>query len=107
MNNCNRFVSDALQPMAKLSYQYRSFRGTNCATLRRSKQTLGGWPMTAIKHTNLGTAILLAAPQIIQAQGILGNNLVVNGNAETGPAGTATTEVTSIPGWTGTANVLP
>jgi hypothetical protein len=37
----------------------------------------------------------------------MGANLVVNGNAESRPPGTATTEVTSIPGWTGTANVLP
>ena len=43
------------------------------------------------------------------AQSILGNNLIVNGDAEKGPAGTVTTLATSIPGWTvnGTVNVLP
>jgi uncharacterized protein (TIGR03437 family) len=42
-------------------------------------------------------------------QSILGSNLIVNGNAEAGPAGTATALVATVPGWTrnGNANVLP
>src|SRR5580698_3336660 len=54
-------------------------------------------------------AVMLAAAQMIHAQSILGNNLIVNGNAEAGPAGTVATLVSSIPGWTqtGTVNVLP
>jgi len=46
----------------------------------------------------------------MHAQGILGSNLIVNGNAESGSAGTATTAAASIPGWTLTTrniNVLP
>ena len=55
------------------------------------------------------TAALLIAPEIVRSQGILGNNLIVNGNAEAGAAGTPTTPVGSIPGWTltGKSNVLP
>src|SRR5579863_5826995 len=57
-----------------------------------------------------GTAALLAAVQIVDAQGILGGNLIVNGNAEAGSAGTAPTNlVASIPGWTkgtGSVNVI-
>jgi len=59
------------------------------------------WPVCAI--------VLLAAAQIIHAQGILGANLIVNGGAEDGPASTGGTSiVASIPHWTatGTANVL-
>ena len=55
-------------------------------------------------------AVLLNAVQTGNAQGIFGTNLIVNGNAEAGSAGTATTPVASIPGWTLTtrnANVLP
>jgi uncharacterized protein (TIGR03437 family) len=55
-------------------------------------------------------AVLLAAAQTMYGQGILGSNLIVNGNAEAGSAGTATTPVASIPGWTLTTrnvNVLP
>lgn len=54
-------------------------------------------------------AALLFVVQIIHAQGVFGTNLIVNGDAESGTAGTATTVVSSIPGWTrtGTANVLP
>src|SRR5580704_19449042 len=54
--------------------------------------------------------VLLAAAQTMHAQGIFGTNLIVNGNAEAGSAGTATTPVASIPGWTLTTrnvNVLP
>jgi uncharacterized protein (TIGR03437 family) len=55
-------------------------------------------------------AVLLAAAQMVHAQSsILGTNLIVNGNAEAGPAGTGVNDiVTSIPGWTrtGNANVL-
>jgi len=65
--------------------------------------------MSAIKHI-LCTAILLVASGTVDAQGIFGNNLIVNGNAEAGPAGTVTSAAASIPGWTravGSANVLP
>jgi uncharacterized protein (TIGR03437 family) len=57
----------------------------------------------------LCAAVLLAAPQVTCAQGIFGNNLIVNGNAETGAAGTPTVAAASIPGWTptGKANLLP
>jgi uncharacterized protein (TIGR03437 family) len=56
-------------------------------------------------------AVLLAATQL-HAQSILGSNLIVNGNAEMGAAGTGISNiVASIPGWTragsGTSNVLP
>jgi uncharacterized protein (TIGR03437 family) len=58
------------------------------------------------------TLTILAAAQASHAQsGILGTNLIVNGDAEQGPAGTSVSDVvTSIPGWTRTAgnvNVLP
>jgi uncharacterized protein (TIGR03437 family) len=62
----------------------------------------------------LFTSLLCAAAlsitvQTVKSQSILGGNLIVNGNAEAGLGGTATTVVTSIPGWTraGNANVLP
>lgn len=57
----------------------------------------------------LCVAGLLFALQIGRAQSILGTNLIVNGNAEAGPAGAPTKLPTSIPGWTrtGNANVLP
>jgi uncharacterized protein (TIGR03437 family) len=56
----------------------------------------------------LCSAALLSGAQAASAQGILGTNLIANGNAEAGPAGTATTLVASIPSWTitGKANVL-
>lgn len=56
------------------------------------------------------TAALVAAQSVRAQQSILGSNVIVNGNAEAGPAGTGlTTIVESIPGWTSTggANVLP
>ncbi|MGI8743233.1 MAG: hypothetical protein ACR2NN_11815 [Bryobacteraceae bacterium] len=63
------------------------------------------------KKTFLYTAALLfGAAQLIHAQqSILGTNLIFNGNAEAGPAGTTTTAASSIPGWirTGNPNVLP
>jgi uncharacterized protein (TIGR03437 family) len=60
----------------------------------------------------LGVALAAFAPaQILQAQqSILGTNLIVNGDAEAGSAGTGLGNVVaSIPGWTGTGhpNVLP
>jgi hypothetical protein len=57
----------------------------------------------------IAPAALLLAAQMMHAQGILNTNLIVNGDAESGSAGTATTTVASIPGWTrtGNANVLP
>jgi uncharacterized protein (TIGR03437 family) len=55
--------------------------------------------------------VLLATVPAIHSQGILGSNLIVNGDAESGTAGTTVlTVVSSIPGWTrtaGNANVLP
>lgn len=64
--------------------------------------------MTAERPT-LFAAVLLVLAQIIHAQGILGTNLIVNGNAETGSAGTPTSPVTTIPGWTttGKPTLLP
>jgi hypothetical protein len=52
-------------------------------------------------------AVLLAAAQMVHAQSsILGTNLIVNGNAEAGPAGTGVNDiVTSIPGWTRAGNI--
>lgn len=59
----------------------------------------------------LCAAGLLWVLQIGRAQSILGTNLIVNGNAEAGPASAdGTTVVSSIPSWTkatGNANVLP
>jgi uncharacterized protein (TIGR03437 family) len=57
----------------------------------------------------LCAAALLAAAQGMHAQGILGPNLIVNGDAETGLPGTPTTPPASIPGWTltGKPTVLP
>ncbi len=55
-------------------------------------------------------AALMVTVQMAPAQTIFGSNLIVNGNAETGPAGTPTTAASSIPGWTratGDMNVLP
>jgi len=67
-----------------------------------SATRFGRWPVWA--------TILLAAAQMVQAQSILGTNLIVNGNAEMGPASPdGKAIVGSIPGWTrtGNANVLP
>jgi uncharacterized protein (TIGR03437 family) len=59
----------------------------------------------------LCAAGLLFASQIGRGQSILGTNLIVNGNAEAGPASPdGKTVVSSIPNWTrtkGNANVLP
>ena len=55
-------------------------------------------------------AWLSVALPLAHAQGILGTNLIVNGNAEAGPAGTSITNIVgSVPGWTrtGNATVLP
>src|ERR1035441_1370149 len=73
--------------------------GMTTQTTRRYKD--GWWLLCA--------AVLFAASQIAYGQGILGSNLIVNGDAEMGSAGTPTTLVASIPGWTrvGKANVLP
>jgi hypothetical protein len=57
-------------------------------------------------------AALLAAAQLVRGQSMLidhGTNLIVNGNADLGSAGTPATVVASIPNWTrstGSANVL-
>jgi len=75
--------------------------------MTKGKRTIG--------HTYGGrllcVAALLATAQIVQAQqSILGTNLIVNGNAEAGPASAdGKSLVASIPGWTrtGNANVLP
>jgi uncharacterized protein (TIGR03437 family) len=58
----------------------------------------------------LCAAGLLFALQIVRAQSVLGTNLIVNGNAEAGPASPdGRTIVSSIPSWTGTGkpNVFP
>src|SRR5580704_4825172 len=58
--------------------------------------------------------LLCAAAALITLQTIpgqsLNTNLIVNGDAESGPAGTPTSAASSIPGWTratGNVNVLP
>ena len=59
----------------------------------------------------LGAAALLIYTTPSAAQSILNTNLIVNGNAEAGPAGSGVvTAVASIPGWTvqsGKPTVLP
>jgi hypothetical protein len=59
----------------------------------------------------LGIAALLTYAELAGAQSILNSNLIVNGNAEAGQAGTGVvTAVASIPGWTaqsGKPTVLP
>jgi uncharacterized protein (TIGR03437 family) len=55
-------------------------------------------------------AVLMASAQMIQAQGILNTNLIVNGNAEAGSAATSYRNTVPIPNWTvssGTPTVLP
>ncbi|HTS66353.1 MAG TPA: hypothetical protein VMH28_30225 [Candidatus Acidoferrales bacterium] len=55
-------------------------------------------------------AWLSVAVPLAHAQSILGPNLIVNGGAEAGPAGTGITNIVgSVPGWTrtGNATVLP
>jgi uncharacterized protein (TIGR03437 family) len=55
-------------------------------------------------------AIAFVPAQIVHAQSILGSNLIVNGNAEAGSAGTSTSDVVPIPNWTvsaGSPTVLP
>jgi len=57
----------------------------------------------------LCAAAVISTVQIGRPQGILGSNLIVNGNAEAGLAGTPSTVAASIPGWTvvsGKPNVL-
>ena len=55
----------------------------------------------------LAASAFLLAAQLAHAQSnILGPNLIVNGNAEAGPAGTSITNVVSnFSGWTRTGNV--
>jgi uncharacterized protein (TIGR03437 family) len=50
----------------------------------------------------------IAASPFAPAQSVLGGNLIVNGGAETGSAGTLATVITTVPGWTISkgANVL-
>jgi len=59
----------------------------------------------------LCAAVLFGGAPALQAQGILGTNLVVNGDAESGSAAPdSKTIVSSVPNWTrgsGKANVLP
>jgi uncharacterized protein (TIGR03437 family) len=54
-------------------------------------------------------AALLFGTNVVHAQGILGTNLIVNGNAESGSAGTGLATPVTIPGWTvtGKPTVLP
>ena len=50
---------------------------------------------------------IVAAQAGYAQQSILGSNLIVNGSAETGTAGTGPTSTVTIPGWTrGTGNVV-
>ena len=64
--------------------------------------------MRMVRARSFGCAALLLAGRILYGQGILGNNLIVNGGAESGSAGTPTSTVSTIPGWTrsGNTNVL-
>jgi len=57
----------------------------------------------------IACATLLLAASTMRAQSILGSNLIVNGNAESGSAGTGIANIVSIPGWTvsGKITVLP
>ncbi|MGA7834615.1 MAG: hypothetical protein WCA31_05355, partial [Acidimicrobiales bacterium] len=52
---------------------------------------------------------LLFGAGVVHSQSILGTNLIVNGNAESGSAGTGIANPVSIPGWTitGKPTVLP
>jgi uncharacterized protein (TIGR03437 family) len=50
----------------------------------------------------LCAASLLITVQLVPAQSALNSNLIVNGNAESGPAGTAVSPPVAIPGWTAT-----
>ena len=51
-------------------------------------------------------ALVLATALPLAAQGVLGHNLILNGDAETGPAvASVATTVASIPGWTRTGNL--
>jgi uncharacterized protein (TIGR03437 family) len=66
--------------------------------------------MNAKTRFLISVAVLVTASQVAAAQSLLGTNLIVNGGAETGSAGTGLANVVStIPGWTrtGNANVLP
>lgn len=54
----------------------------------------------------LAAGFLLATTNPLLAQGVLGRNLIVNGDAETGPAvSSVSTTVATIPGWTRTGNL--
>jgi hypothetical protein len=62
------------------------------------------------KTSILFAAVLSAATSIHAQSSILGTNLIVNGNAESGPAASSfSTLVSTVPGWTrtGNINVLP
>ncbi|HEY6344342.1 MAG TPA: hypothetical protein VIY49_22850 [Bryobacteraceae bacterium] len=62
------------------------------------------------KTSILFAAVFSAATSIYAQSSILGTNLIVNGNAESGPAASSfSTLVSTIPGWTvtGSINVLP
>jgi uncharacterized protein (TIGR03437 family) len=43
--------------------------------------------------------------QAVQAQGILGSNLIVNGNAEAGSAGKSPADIVAIPNWTSAGGI--
>jgi uncharacterized protein (TIGR03437 family) len=85
----------------------------------RKPSNLKGASMTKrrcnIGHSALSPWLLCAAASLLAVQtvhaqsSILDTNLIVNGGAEAGPAGTTTTVPASIPGWTaaGRVNVLP
>ena len=62
--------------------------------------SIGAATRLSLSPLAAGLIILGTLSQAADAQGIMGNNLVVNGNAEAGAAG-----VNVPPGWTGTAGV--
>ncbi len=79
---------------------------------RRATVGCGGGALRSVcRRLLLGVAALLIYAGHSEAQSILNTNLIVNGNAEAGPAGTGVvTPVASIPGWTvqsGKPTVLP
>jgi uncharacterized protein (TIGR03437 family) len=97
---CTVGEATSIQPSFALFYQ---LGGNNSMTT--SERSAGE---RACVHLLFSAAALLAAGQLVHAQqSILGSNLIANGNAEAGSAGTdATSVVASIPGWTrGSGNV--
>jgi len=74
------------------------------------KKFVSGWNTRKKEVLFWALATAFVPSQIVHAQGILGTNLIENGNAEAGSAGTSTSVVVPIPNWTmsaGSPTVLP